>query len=78
MQALEIDEYTNSSGWKVVHDGDTNMFFVKSDKGHKLEGMFTQRTFAESHLRRYLRDINDSSKPKSKKMKAQARTPSKE
>lgn len=59
---LNLDEYTNSAKWEVIHDGDTGLYMVKNAKGRQMPGMFTSRIFAEHHLVAYLEDCQSNVK----------------
>lgn len=67
MQAPDTRQFVNSSEWTVVHDGNTQMYILKSKTGHRLNGAYTNRTFAEIALYNYLKSIAD--KPRTPKEK---------
>ena len=58
MQEYNISEIPNSTNWRVVHDGENNLFYIKNDNGNGLPGVFTKRVFADRKLYVYLLDLN--------------------
>lgn len=54
MQPIDLTKFNNPSNWQVIHDPSDNLYYIKSDKGHYLQGSFTDRTFAERKLFSYL------------------------
>ena len=57
MQEVHIENYPNTSGWHIVHDQDTQMYSIRSSKGHKVIGRWTSRRFAEVALQNYLENL---------------------
>lgn len=58
MQSTDICGMPNSTGWRVAHNGETNMFFLKNDNGNSLPESFTKRVFAQKRLLDYLTNLN--------------------
>lgn len=69
MQEINIEQFQNSSGWHVVHNADTNMYYIKSAKGHKFRGCWTTRRFADKVLYDYLEKVQEKNERKANKKK---------
>lgn len=63
MQKLRADSYSNKGEWAVHPVAGTNMFEVRSSKGHRLPSMYTERKVAENELRAYLERQSRPPKP---------------
>lgn len=53
-----LKKLPNKTNWRVVHDEETNMYYLKNDNGNRLNQFFTQRRFAEAGLVDYLNRLN--------------------
>lgn len=70
MQSVDLTEFTNSSGWYVEHDADSQLYIVKSSRGNVLSTKFTRRREAELFLHTYLKKVEaipSKGRPKKKK-----------
>jgi hypothetical protein len=63
MQAVDLTQFPNSSGWHVVHVPNEMIYRIKSEKGQSRPGAWTQRTFAEKALFDYLTVLAAPPKP---------------
>lgn len=63
MQPIDIEKFPNSSGWHVVHDNETQMYKLVSEKGRVLEGRYTTRIFAQKALYDYLERMSQPPRP---------------
>lgn len=50
MQKVDISIFPNSAGWKVMHDPDTQMYYLENDRKRRSAVMWTSRRFAEKAL----------------------------
>jgi hypothetical protein len=71
MQNTDITNFTNSSGWHVIHNPDNMAYEIKSSNGKTRSGTYTHKRFADKALYDYLEFIQtaDSSKIKKKRTK---------
>lgn len=69
MQKLDFDKFSNTAGWRVIHDPDNNMYKIKSEKGHELRGVYTARRLAEVALYNYLDKITKEAQKQQEKKK---------
>lgn len=63
MQNVDLTQFPNTSGWKVVHNPNSMTYEIRSDKGHTKPGTYTNRIFAEKALYHYLDDMSKPKKP---------------
>jgi hypothetical protein len=59
MIPVNLENLPNNNNWRVVHDPDNNMFYLKNDNGNRRPGYFTSRYIAEHELYHYLKNIHD-------------------
>lgn len=57
MQHVDLEQFENANNWRVVHDPDNQLFYLKNDNGNRKPGFFTTRVFAEKALYDYLLDV---------------------
>ena len=70
MQDMDITNFTNSSGWHVVHNPDIMVYEIKSSNGKIRPGTYTHRRFADKALYDYLDFIQNADSAKIKKKRA--------
>lgn len=54
MQHVDLTEFTNSSGWHIIHDSETFMYRIKAANGVTKPGSWTNKRMAEKALFDYL------------------------
>lgn len=47
-------EIANKANWQVYHDEETQLYYIMSEKGSKLNKRYTNRNFAQRALDAYL------------------------
>jgi hypothetical protein len=72
MQERDFSKVPNSTGWEVVHDPDTSMYYLKNTNGNRRPGVYTMRVMAEKALYDYL-DKNGKAQEKINKAKEKAK-----
>lgn len=76
MQPVDLNSVSNNNGWKVYHDPNNNMFYLKNDNGNRKPGYYTSRVVAEKDLYDYLKTIEDDARAKAER-RALAEAPKK-
>jgi len=67
---MDITNFTNSSGWHVVHNSENMTYEIKSSNGKTRPGTYTHRRFADKALYDYLDFIQNADSSKIKKRRA--------
>jgi len=70
MQTTNIANFTNSSGWHVIHNPDIMVYEIKSSNGKTRPGTYTHTLFADKALYDYLEFIQTADSSKIKKRRA--------
>ena len=79
MQTVDLTEFTNSSGWHVIHDPNTMQYLIKSSNGKARPGSWTRKRFADKALLDYLIFVQETTpQAKAAKKKAKAKKTNKE
>jgi hypothetical protein len=60
MQQVDLTQFPNKSGWRVVHNSDLMTYQLKAENGSVKPGTYTHRTFAEKALHDYLVKMKDT------------------
>ena len=60
MQPTDLTQFPNTNNWRVVHDADSQMYYLKNDNGNRKPGRYTNRVFAEKALYGYLKSVADA------------------
>lgn len=70
MQNVDVTNFTNSSGWHVIHNPETMQYEIKAESNGKVRpGSWTHRRFADKALHDYLDYIQKTSPNELKKIK---------
>jgi hypothetical protein len=69
MQNIDLEQFPNTSGWHIEHERDSQMYFIKSEKGRRMTGRWTTRIFAEKYLFNYLASVHADEARKQAKTK---------
>ena len=59
---IDLSVFENSSGWHVTLCGESHLYIIKNERGQVMKsGKFTNRVFAETHLKEYLEGVQEQS-----------------
>ncbi len=64
---FDYEKFKNTSKWEVIHDGDSQLFYIANANGNRLQGMYTTRRLAGKRLFDYLESLQDNIKVQGKK-----------
>jgi homoaconitase/3-isopropylmalate dehydratase large subunit len=60
MQNVDVTNFPNSSGWKVIHNSNNMSYELKADNGVVKPGTYTHKRFADKALFDYLSKMQDT------------------
>jgi|TARA_R110000765_G_scaffold394646_1_gene488189 hypothetical protein len=63
MQTFDLEQFTNSSNWHIIHDLHGQLYKIVNEKGNSLPTTFTMRSYAEVELYKYLTKVESIKSP---------------